>query len=218
MHVQALIQAAGLGTRLGLGPKALVTLDGRTLVEHTVDLFRGLVDSIIIAAPKSCIENIRLLLGSDNIILIEGGNTRSETTRNLLKEASAPWLVLHDVVHPFATRELLEALLEAAYLHGSAAPGLENTEYLYNRNGDLLHGPGEVLVGQKPVAFSRDLVEAAYGKIQMSDFEIEPSLMQVLEQAGTNTQFVPGSAQNIKITETFDLQFAEAMIATKRRA
>src|SRR5690606_6179528 len=49
--VTALIAAAGSGTRLGNGPKALVRLAGRTLLEHTLDAFDGLVDEVIVALP-----------------------------------------------------------------------------------------------------------------------------------------------------------------------
>src|SRR4249919_3959560 len=119
MFVQALIQAAGQGSRLGLGPKAFVVLDGKTLLERAIELLRNIVDVIVIA----------------------GGSSRSETTYKLVAEATAPWLLLHDVVHPFATTALVKNLLETAYQHGASAPGVANTEFLYTREGDLLHAP-----------------------------------------------------------------------------
>lgn len=214
---QALIQAAGSGSRLGLGPKAFVVLDGRTLLERAIDLFRDLVESVIIAVPASEIERARSLAGGPGITFLTGGSTRSETTRKLIAEATAPWLLLHDVVHPFATEASVRRLLMVAQAEGAAAPGIVNTEFLYRRDGEILHAPGDVLIGQKPVAFSREAIEMAYRSPNAADTSHDPSLMDVLERAGIRTAFVEGSARNIKITGPADLELAQAMIALERQ-
>jgi 2-C-methyl-D-erythritol 4-phosphate cytidylyltransferase len=217
VSVEALIQAAGAGTRLGLGPKAFVVLDGRTLLERAVALLDGLAESVLVAVPAADVARARALVGRDGVTILAGGASRSETTRRLVARASAPWLLLHDVVHPFATPDLVLRLLEAARTHGASAPGLANTEFLYGRDGTPLHAPGEVLVGQKPVAFSRSAAEAGYAAAA-SGASGDPSLMEVLALAGVRTRFVEGSARNIKITSGADLAFAEALLALDRNA
>jgi 2-C-methyl-D-erythritol 4-phosphate cytidylyltransferase len=211
MAVQALIQAAGDGSRLGRGPKAFVMLGGRTLLERAIAIFRGVADGVIVAVQPGEMTRARALVGSDGVALIAGGASRSETTRRLVAAATAPWLLLHDVVHPFATPDLARSVLAAARAHRAAAPGVANTEFLYDREGRPLHAPGDVLVGQKPVAFAREAVEAAYavGGAAAGD----PSLLEILERAGIRTMFVEGSASNIKITGPADLAAAEAMLA-----
>lgn len=211
MTVQALIQAAGVGSRLGLGPKAFVTLDGRTLLERAVALFDGIATETIIAVPASAVGQARALIDRPGVTIVAGGASRSETTRLLIEQASAPWIVLHDVVHPFATPELAGDLLTAARRHGAAAPGIANTEFLYNRSGQRLHAPGDTLVGQKPVAFSREAAMAGYGASAGASHD--PSLMEILQNAGVTTHFIAGSARNIKITSPDDLDLAEALIA-----
>ncbi|WP_051231537.1 IspD/TarI family cytidylyltransferase [Kaistia adipata] len=213
---QALIQAAGSGSRLGLGPKAFVRLDGETLLERSVGLFRSLVESIVIAVPAADLDRARSLVGGPGIILIAGGSTRSETTRRLIDEATATWLILHDVVHPFATAASVSQLLEAARERGASAPGIVNTEYLYRRDGEILHPPGGVLVGQKPVVFSADAVRRAYQTLDAAAVSDDPSLLEVLEVAGIRTAFIEGSARNIKITDPADLELAEAMVALEK--
>lgn len=215
MAVQALIQAAGSGTRLGRGPKAFVILDGKTLVEHAVELCQEVTDSVIVAVPAEDISKTQSLVGQDGVRIIECGSSRSETTRRLIAVATAPWLLLHDVVHPFASSSLVESLIDAANKHGAAAPGLPNTEYLYDQTGNLLHAPGEVLVGQKPVVISRDAVELAYQKTEAMTATREPSLIQLLELVGIRTKFVPGDPMNLKISESTDLKLAEAAMALK---
>jgi choline kinase len=49
----AIIQAAGSGDRLGASiPKALVVINGKTLIQRAVESILPHVDEIIIAAPK----------------------------------------------------------------------------------------------------------------------------------------------------------------------
>jgi 2-C-methyl-D-erythritol 4-phosphate cytidylyltransferase len=215
MRIEALIQAAGGGTRLGLGPKAFVMLAGRTLLEHAIEVVRGAVDNIVVAVPADGIERTRAIVGSEAKI-IAGGATRNETTRLLVSAASAPLLLLHDVVHPFATAPLVRALLAAAEAHGAAAPAIANTEFAYDREGRPLHAPGDLLVGQKPVAFARREVIAAYGQLADAAAGADPSLIDVLDRAGLRARFIPGSARNIKITGPDDLALAEAMIAATK--
>lgn len=213
---QALIQAAGSGSRLGLGPKAFVRLDGETLLERSVALFRDLVESIVIAVPAADLSRARSLVSSPGVSLIAGGATRSETTRKLIGEATAPWLILHDVVHPFATAASVSLLIETAKTQGASAPGIVNTEYLYRLDGEIMHAPGGVLIGQKPIVFSAEAVRQAYSTLDAADVSQDPSLLEVLEAAGIRTTFVEGSARNIKITSPADLELAEAMVALEK--
>ncbi|MFI5411599.1 2-C-methyl-D-erythritol 4-phosphate cytidylyltransferase [Kaistia sp. UC242_56] len=213
---QALIQAAGSGSRLGLGPKAFVRLDGETLLERSVALFRDLVESIVIAVPAADLSRARSLVSGPGVSLIAGGATRSETTRKLIGEATAPWLILHDVVHPFVTVASVSLLIEAAKTQGAAAPGIVNTEYLYRLDGEIMHAPGGVLIGQKPIVFSAEAVRQAYSTLDAADVSQDPSLLEVLEVAGIRTTFVEGSPRNIKITSPADLELAEAMVALEK--
>jgi 2-C-methyl-D-erythritol 4-phosphate cytidylyltransferase len=213
---QALIQAAGGGTRLGLGPKAFVQLGGQTLLERSIALFRDIAESILVAVPAADFERALSLVGGPGISIMVGGSTRSDTTRKLIGAATAPWLILHDVVHPFATAASVRQLLDAAREPGAAAPGIVNTEYLYRRDGEILHAPGDVLVGQKPVVFSSGAVKRAYERLDAANVYGDPSLLEILETAGIRTAFVEGSARNIKITSPADLDLAEAMVALER--
>ena len=51
MRTAALIPAAGAGTRLGQGPKAYVSVNGRSLLARSIDALRPHVDEVIVALP-----------------------------------------------------------------------------------------------------------------------------------------------------------------------
>ncbi len=211
MDVQALVQAAGGGARLGLGPKAFVMLEGRTLLERALDPLRGVADGIIVAVPAAEIARAQQMVG-DRATIIAGGASRSETTRRLVAAATAPWLLLHDVVHPFATADLVKAVLDGARGHGVCAPAILNTEFVYGRDGARLHGPGDLLVGQKPVAFAREAAVAVYAAREPGADPADPSLLDLFERAGIRTKFIAGGARNIKITGPDDLAIARALL------
>ncbi|NJM91913.1 MAG: NTP transferase domain-containing protein [Rhodospirillaceae bacterium] len=209
--VQALIQAAGSGSRLGQGPKAFVALGERTLLERSIALFRDIADHVIVAVPTTELARARALLAGSQVDVIPGGESRSQTTRRLIEASSSPWLLLHDVVHPFASPALVRRVLDAAITHGASAPAVSNAEFLYDTDGNPLHAPGAVLIGQKPVGLSREKLQAAY-RVSPA-LPGDPSVLEVLAAAGTPTRFVPGDRQNIKITEPDDLALARALIA-----
>lgn len=211
MEVQALVQAAGGGARLGLGPKAFVMLEGRTLLERALDPLPGVANSVIVAVPAAKIARAEGIVG-DRAAIIAGGASRSETTRRLVAAATAPWLLLHDVAHPFVTPGLVQAVLGGAREHGVCAPAVLNTEFVYGLDGARLHGPGDLLIGQKPVAFARDAALAAYAAFEAGHGPADPSLLDVFAHAGVSTKFVEGSARNIKITGPADLAIARAML------
>ena len=213
MQIQGLIQAARSGTRLGLGPKAFVELDGKTLLERAVHLLASRVDSIIVAVPSDDFARATTLVGGDGVRIIVGATSRSETTRLLIGEATAPWLLLHDVVHPFADTEIISRLLAKTFEVGASAPGIPNTEFLYDYAGAILHAPGHVIIGQKPVAFSRKAAMDGYASLPADAAESDPSFLDILERGGVRSAFVAGSAANIKITTPADLKIARALVA-----
>ena len=118
--VEALVLAAGQGERLGLGPKALLTLDGRTLIDRAVGAVRDVARRVIAGVPPERLDECRALLGAD-VTVVAGGATRLDTEILLVEASSAPLLVLHDVVHPFTTAELARQVVAAARERGAAS-------------------------------------------------------------------------------------------------
>src|SRR5207245_6544630 len=57
--VGVIVAAAGSGSRLGRGSKALVRLHGRTTLARVVEIFLGMdeIDRIVVVGPPSRLEN-----------------------------------------------------------------------------------------------------------------------------------------------------------------
>ena len=61
VQVGAIVAAAGTGTRLGKGSKALVELNGRTALARAVSLFLAVdeINSIVVVGPPARLEAAR---------------------------------------------------------------------------------------------------------------------------------------------------------------
>lgn len=83
--VSILIPAAGLGIRLGLGPKALIELDSKPLIYWLTEKAKKISSDIIVAAPNSHINDIEnLQLG---VTVIKGGSSREKSIEQLILQS-----------------------------------------------------------------------------------------------------------------------------------
>ncbi len=113
--VALLIPAAGSGERFGAPiPKALVQLNGRTLIEHAVLNLGPIATQIIVAAPVGFEAEFRKILG-DAVTVVTGGSTRTKSVKIAL-ESIAPeieFVLVHDAARPLASGELGNRVIDA---------------------------------------------------------------------------------------------------------
>src|SRR5438270_13228798 len=85
--VGAIVAAAGTGSRLGRGSKALVRLNGRTTLARVLELFLALdeVDRIVVVGPPSRLETaaheVEALHPRKPVVGKAGGESRQESVR-----------------------------------------------------------------------------------------------------------------------------------------
>jgi len=213
--IEAIVLGAGQGERLGLGPKAFVLLAGRTLLEHAVTTMLSVVARVTVAVPS--VECVRAdkLVGGPSVRVIAGGMRRIDTFRALVGTATSPWLLLHDVVHPFVTTELSRRVIEEACRAGAAAAVLSNVDFLYATDGTPHAAPGAVVAMQKPIAFRR--ADAARGlaaadRTASAGHLPDLSAVDVLALARQYVAFVPGHTMNFHLTTPHDLELAQRLM------
>ena len=87
----AAILAGGIGSRMGGTdtPKQFLTLGDKPVIIHTIEKFviNSNIDKIIVLTPENYITHTIHLIEkhipkNDNIIVIEGGETRNDTLMN----------------------------------------------------------------------------------------------------------------------------------------
>ena len=177
MSVAAIVAAAGSGTRLGLGSKALVPLHGRPALARVLELFLGIdeVDRIVVAAPEARLEEARAVVEelspAKPVTLCPGGETRQQSVRAGLTslDSGCEWVLVHDAARPLASARLVRRVLAAAMESGAAFPALAPRDAVKRVEGNRLVESldrSRLVLAQTPQAFSHELLaESAEQKV-----------------------------------------------------
>lgn len=211
--VEALVLAAGRGERLGLGPKALLVLGGRTLLERAIEVVQSVAGRVLVGVPEDCVEQVRASV-AESVVVLAGGPTRMETFHRLFQASTAPLLVQHDVVHPFATPDLARRVVAAAEKAGAAMAAARVAEHVFRGEGRVAERivAGEALwLARKPLAFRRSaLARVLDGSLMMPG---DAGTVELLLAAGQTVETVAVEPWDIKITTRADWTLALALEA-----
>lgn len=222
MILEAIIPAAGYGRRLKSKTlKPLVKIQGKPLLIHTLSALAklNLIQKIIIAVNPESLGKFKLALKPykirKEIFLVPGGKTRRDSVNNCLKHIGkdTDFILVHDAVRPFISRELIIKTVKAAKVNQAAVCAVpskstlkrvtdnyEISETLDRRN---------IWEIQTPQVFKKDALLLAYKKYGRLEVTDDASLV---EKTGIKVKVVKGDYFNIKITTPEDLLFARAIL------
>ncbi|HWG85419.1 MAG TPA: 2-C-methyl-D-erythritol 4-phosphate cytidylyltransferase [Deinococcales bacterium] len=207
-RVSALIPAAGAGERLGMGPKALLDLGGRTLLRRAIDALMPLADEVIVALPA---ERLDLPL-PPGVRAVGGGATRQETVRRLLDAASGDLVVIHDAARPFLSGSVARAVLDAARAGGASTAALPVPDTLVLDEGGAWAGlldRSHARAVQTPQAFRRALLLEAHEAAQREGVTATDDA-GLVARLGHPVALVDGDPRLLKLTRPGDWALAVA--------
>ena len=211
MKVAALIPAAGAGLRLGRGPKALVTVAGKTLLSRAVRAFSGLVDEIIVAVTPAMQPVVqRKLVELSGVRFVLGGPTRQESVHSLLRATDADIVLIHDAARPFLSREVVRAVVTAVKTYGAASTVAAVADTLIEAETGRVIDRQKLRAVQTPQGFRRELILAAHDHALRSGHAATDDAALV-RAFGHNVELVTGSSWLLKVTTQADLELAEAL-------
>ena len=208
--VAVIIPAGGSGVRLGSTlPKALVQIAGKTLVEHAVNRMAPIASQIIVAAPTGFEDEFRKLLG-DEITVVTGGITRTESVKAALKhiDATNDFVLVHDAARALAPTSLAMRVIDSLRAGEKAVvPGIAVTDTIKRIDKDnyVTKTPtrSKLRAIQTPQGFKRKVLIAAHkSKDEMSDDA------GLVEERGVSVKVISGEPQALKITTPDDLALA----------
>lgn len=212
--VVALVPAAGGGTRLGLGPKAFVQLNGRTLLGRVTDTLLHCVGRVIVGVPPQMIDEARRNVAA-TVEVHPGGSTRSRTIGMLSAQCREPLVLVHDVACPFASGAVILAVIQQARAHDAAAaylpPGVPASLLDSGFLTQCLPKSRSALV-RCPLAFRQEVFGRILARAQ-ADQSADLSLIELCALEGIRVRAVPCEETNIKITTPLDWQIAVNVIA-----
>ena len=113
----ALIVAAGTGSRAKLQQsKILYPINGKPLFMYSVEVFFKLGFDIVLVINKNDFNEVKKYVPED-IKLVFGGKTRSESVMLGLKEVVTPYVFIHDAARPLITQKAITDIEKALSYH-----------------------------------------------------------------------------------------------------
>ena len=210
MNVCAVIPAAGSGTRAGFSRnKVLQPLGGVPVLVRTVSAFaqNKAVARIAVCVNEQDRAQIEELLAPfAGILLVAGGETRTQSVANALEALAAlpcppDYVLVHDAARPFVSQKIIGDCIRTVREHGSAVCALPCTDTLVRAQSGMICGTLErrdAWLLQTPQGFGFADLLSAYRRIAPED--------SFTDDSGVYAKYVAppflftGERTNVKLT------------------
>ena len=220
-----IIVAAGSGKRMKSKiPKPFISINGKPIIIHTLEKFRNIpcIKEIILVLQKNDIDWVikkygNVLAKLDVTKIVAGGKRRQDSVYNGLisSNINSDLIIIHDVVRPFVTKEIILSAINTAKKYGAAVPAIpaKDTIKLIGQNNIVKNtfNRQSLYQVQTPQVFKRAILLKAYRKSLKTGF-LATDDSQIVEMAGFPVHMVKGGEGNIKITTPADISIAKAFL------
>jgi 2-C-methyl-D-erythritol 4-phosphate cytidylyltransferase len=220
--------AGGTGTRFGADlPKQLLTVAGRTLLEHALRAFHAHpgVDAITLVMAPGHLDAAQTIVREgryhDKVTaIVEGGATRSESTRAAL--ATLPeepcHVLVHDAARPLVTARIITDCLSALRTYPAVNVAIASTDTLVavDESGVVVDFPARESLRrvQTPQGFRSEVLTEAYERAAN-----DPNF-SATDDCGVVARYLPdqpiavveGDERNLKVTTPVDLEIVAALL------
>ncbi len=199
--------AAGSGTRANLGYNKL-----RYLVNHKPLFwyaFKPFYDKgyqmIIVINPED--ESFIRMYIPEDVILVYGGKTRSESVRNGLVKVTEPYVMIHDAARVRITKDLIELVEKGLQIYPACVLSKRVTNTVYMKDTDLQILDRRMLYeAETPQAFNTEKIKKAYVKILPNATD---DVSQYQSQYSSEVGLILHEQNNAKITYQKDIELFE---------
>ena len=210
MSIFLILLAAGESKRLkSTKPKPYISINNKTLIEHTIDKVRGIkvIKKIVITynkKHKKKLDNLNI----KNVIKIAGGKTRAQSTflaLKRIKNLKCSKVLIHDAARPNTSIKLIKKTIQTLKFHNAVIPTIKvkDSIKLKNKMGSILNiNRKELLITQTPQGFRYNNIFKLYKKNKDMNITDDASLFI---NDSKKIQIIKGEEQNFKITNNQDL-------------
>jgi 2-C-methyl-D-erythritol 4-phosphate cytidylyltransferase/2-C-methyl-D-erythritol 2,4-cyclodiphosphate synthase len=119
-QIHAVILAAGRSERLGNVDKLWVTLNGKPLIQWSIEAFNSAseISGITLVTQRNTVDQLSTLVSSLSlqkpVSIIVGGSTRMESVSNACDAIDEAYIAIHDGARPCITPNLINLVCSAA--------------------------------------------------------------------------------------------------------
>ena len=226
MKNYGIILASGTGTRYKSDiPKQFVKIAGKTVLEHTLDIFEKskFVDNIILVITpeyRETAEEILLKNSYSKIIkLLNGGETRKESSFigiSSIEDEEAN-VIIHDCARPFLTERILKDCVKALDKYSAVDVAIPSADTIIKVNDNIIENIPErksLMRGQTPQCFKLSLIKKAH-ELSKGDTNFTDDCGLIVKYNLAEVFVVEGDLENIKITYPSDIYMADRLFQVR---
>ncbi|MDE5418643.1 bifunctional cytidylyltransferase/SDR family oxidoreductase [Labilibaculum sp. DW002] len=230
------ILAGGNGSRFGGNlPKQFIKVAGKTIIEHTLDVFQKCesIDEVAIVINPSFTNEIETIVNNNQYNKVKkillGGKERSDSSLAAInayqdeENADEIKLIFHDAVRPFINRTIINEVIDSLSTCNAVDVAIKATDTIIEvcDKDKIVNVPNrdQLRQGQTPQAFRLKTIKKAYKKALTDPF------FKATDDCGIVLKYLPeesitvveGSAENIKITYDLDMFIADKLFQLKNQ-
>jgi len=233
MSITAIIVAAGRGSRAGAGgPKQYRHLNGIAILARTSEVFLS----------HQAVTHVRVIIHKDDRALYDeamhahlshpkllppvfGGAERQDSVRlglESLSDAPPAYTLIHDAARPFIDHHTIDNVIEALKSHQGAIAALPVFDTIKGASSNSTSSPTDKLPlidrtvsrdglwrAQTPQGFHYQTILQAHRNVKGQKLTDDAA---VCEANNISVALVPGSPDNMKITQAEDFGMAEILL------
>ena len=202
MKFTAIILAGGKGERFGSTiPKPFMSLNGKPIIQYSIDVIEPLVDELIIVSNKQY----------KNYRCVQGGEKRSDSVYNGLKEAKGEYVIIHDGARPFIREVTINQIKDVLFSELSDCVDTRSPIIDGFLDKTKSVSKDRKYIGLTPEGFKREKLLKCFEQTEKRDWQDEITMMQAIFP-DIVCAFVDGQTFNSKITYADDLAYAEGIM------
>lgn len=220
MKVTAVIPAAGVGKRFSSGgKKQFFEIEGKPLFFYTLTAVANSYDfhEIIIGASLDDFDFVNELCsiaGIKNFRILQGGSERCETVNNCIMAAETEYVLIHDAVRPFITKDIVKETIKASKITGAAICAVPVRETLKKVDGGTVKKTvdrNNFVLSHTPQVFELKKLKVALRSSSENKIAVTDEA-QAMELAGYSVKIVDSSPDNIKVTYIEDIAVVKSLV------
>ena len=213
--VGVIICAAGKGNRAGFEKNKLLVPFGESCVlEKTLRAFDfSAINEIVVTSSKEDFaEIVEICSNFPKAKTVLGGNSRSQSVYNALKEVQSDIVLIHDGARPFVTQEIIEGCIHSVKTFGSGICAIPCTDTIAeSKDGKIISVPNRNNLKQiqTPQGFFKENILFAYERAMEKGKAYTDDSSVFSDYCGLPRLCV-GSTANKKLTYAEDFKTAFA--------
>ena len=220
MKTIAVILAGGSGTRFGGDiPKQFLKVDGKRIIEYTIDVFEchPLINEIAVVCHHNYLEEMARIVAENRYVKVKnvlaGGKERYDSSLAALKVYTDDdnLLLFHDAVRPLVSERIITDCVNALQRFEAVTVAIPTTDTIYQVNDKqvivAIPPRSHLRNAQTPQGFRAGTIRRAY------DVALADPAFVTTDDCGVVQRYLPeipiyvveGDSRNIKVTYPEDL-------------